>query len=298
MRIAVTGVNGLLGGRAAALLSRGGHAVTGIGRGPRRASGAFAYASCDLSSDPEAARALDAARPEAILHCAALTDVDACERDPDAAFAANVDAAANVAKAARRAGAHLVHLSTDYVFDGQSGPYDEAARPDPRGVYALTKHLGEQAARELAPGAAIARTAVVYGWPAAGRPNFGAWLVGALASGERVRLFQDQRVSPSLAWNVAEMVCEILVRGLGGIWNASGAEVVDRVAFGRALCARFGFDESLIVPVRLEDAKLLGPRPLQSGLLVDKARAQLRAQPLSLAEALDRFHREWAGDAP
>jgi dTDP-4-dehydrorhamnose reductase len=228
-----------------------------------------------------------------------MTEVDACEKNPEQAYAANVTATASVAKGARRVGAHLVHVSTDYVFDGNDGPYDEEALPNPRGVYALTKHMGEQAARVLVPGCAIARTAVVYGWPPAGRPNFGAWLVGAFEKKQPLKLFQDQFVSPSLADSVAAMLVELGERKLGGIWNTCGGEVVDRVTFGRALCEVFGFDPSVITPSKLADLKLPSPRPLRSGLKVDKVRTQLAAKPLSLSESLTRFHAAWkAGTTP
>ena len=293
MRVVVTGANGLVGSRACALLAARGHEVVGIGRGARRAQGDFAYSTCELSREPEVNAAIADARPDAIAHTASMTEVDACEKDPDAAFASNVAAAANVARAASRHGAHLVHVSTDYVFDGERGPYDEEAIPNPRGVYALSKYMGELAVRVFVPGAAIARTAVVFGWPPAGRPNFGAWLVSALQQGQPVRLFEDQWVSPSLADSVAAQVSELAIRKLGGTWNTCGADVVDRATFGRALGAQFGLDDRLLIPSRLSEMKLASPRPARSGLLVDKSRAQLSAAPLPLGEALARFHDAW-----
>ncbi|WNG18376.1 SDR family oxidoreductase [Cystobacter fuscus] len=293
MRFLVTGSNGLVGSRVCALLEKGGHQVVGLGRGPRRTQGAYRYVECDLTRDTDVAAALEDAAPEVIIHPASMTEVDACERDPEQAYAANVAAVAAVGRGARKLGAHLVHVSTDYVFDGDHGPYDEQALPNPRGVYALTKHMGEQAARTFVPGCAIARTAVVYGWPAAGRPNFGAWLVGAFEKGQQVRLFEDQFVSASFADSVAAMLVELGERKLGGIWNTCGADVVDRVSFGRSLCEVFGFDPGLITPTRLADMKLASPRPLRSGLKVDKVRSQLSTQPLSLSESLARFHAAW-----
>jgi dTDP-4-dehydrorhamnose reductase len=293
MRLLVTGSNGLVGARACALAEAQGHTVVGLGRGPRRTGGTYAYVNVDLTREGEVLAATAEAKPDAVLHTASMTEVDACEKDPQAAYAANVAAAAFVARGAREAGAHLVHVSTDYVFDGDAGPYDESSLPNPRGVYATTKLMGEGAARVFCPGAAVARTAVVYGWPAAGRPNFGAWLVGELSQGKGVRLFEDQYVSPSLADSVAAQVVELATRRLGGVWNTCGAQVVDRVSFGRALCEVFGLDARLITPTRLADMKLASPRPLRSGLRVDKARAQLKAQPLGLDESLQRFHAAW-----
>ena len=293
MRFLVTGSNGLVGSRVCALLERQGHEVAGVGRGPRRGGGAYRYVEVDLTREPDVAAALASAAPEVVIHPASMTEVDACEKDPEAAFAANVTTTAAVARGARKAGAHLVHVSTDYVFDGDAGPYDEDALPNPRGVYAVTKHMGEQAARTFVPGCAIARTAVVYGWPAAGRPNFGAWLVGALEKGQPVKLFEDQVVSPSFADSVAAMLVELGERRLGGVWNTCGGTVIDRVGFGRALCEVFGFDAKLITPTRMADLKLASPRPLRSGLKTDKVQAQLAAKPLALAEALARFHAAW-----
>jgi dTDP-4-dehydrorhamnose reductase len=104
-------------------------------------------------------------------------------------------------------------------------------------------------------------------------------------------------VSPSLADSVAAQVSELAVRKLGGIWNTCGADVVDRMTFGRALCAQFGFDDRLLIPMRLADLDLPSPRPLRSGLMVHKVRAQLNAAPLPLNEALARFHQSWKADA-
>jgi dTDP-4-dehydrorhamnose reductase len=294
MRILVTGANGLVGSRTCHLLVEQGHEVVGLGRGERRATGSWRYVPCELTREQEVSAAFADASPEVVIHCGSMTEVDACEREPELAFAANVDATAYVARASCRAGAHLVHVSTDYVFDGEAGPYDEEALPNPRGVYSVTKHMGEQAARVLAPGCTVARTAVVYGWPpVAGRLNFGAWLLTTLEKGQPVRLFDDQFVSPSYAENVAAMVAELGVRGLGGIWHTCGAEVLSRVHFGRAFCEVFGFDAGLIVPVKLAELKLPAPRPLRSGLRTDKARHGLKARPLGLAESLTRFHADW-----
>lgn len=296
MRILVTGANGLVGSRLTALLASRGHAVTALGRGPRRTAGGNDYQQVDLADEAALGAAVRGARPEVIVNPGSMTDVDACETAPVEAFRVNGVAPATLALAARDLGAHLVHVSSDYVFDGQAGPYAEDAIPNPRGVYALTKHIGEQAVQALGVSWAIARTAVVYGWPPAGRPNFGSWLLGALRGGEPVRLFEDQFVSPSLAGNVAEQLAELAERRLTGLWNICGATVVNRVQFGQALCTEFGLDPGAIVPSRLADAKLKSPRPPRSGLRTDKATAQLTARPLELGPALARFRREVEAD--
>lgn len=294
MRIVVTGANGLVGSRLCAQLVARGHQVHGLSRGPLRVvNRGWTYTSVELTDSNALRETLGRQDPEVIVNPASMTDVDGCERDPAGAFAANVQVPATLALEAAKRSAHLVHFSTDYVFDGEAGPYAEDALPNPKGVYALTKHMGEQAVRALCTSWAIARTAVVYGWPAAGRANFGSWLVSSLAGGTPVRLFSDQYVSASLALNVAEMVAELSERRLDGTWHLCGATVVNRVEFARVLCERFGLDFGLVAPSRLADAKLASPRPARSGLRVDKAKRNLVAQPLTLTDAIERFFAEW-----
>ncbi|MGQ0506058.1 MAG: dTDP-4-dehydrorhamnose reductase [Myxococcaceae bacterium] len=292
MKLLVTGANGLVGSRLSALAAGKGHDVLALGRGPKRFAADVAYASVDLTDATAVNAALARHRPDAVVHPASMTEVDRCEKDPLGAYAGNVTATENVAKACREHGAHLVHVSTDYVFDGNHGPYSETDTPNPRGVYAITKYMAEQAVQVLAPSWSIARTAVVFGWPPSARPNFGSWLYETLKGEQPVKLFEDQFVSPSLASNVAAMLGELAERKLTGIWNICGADVVNRVSFGEAMCKVFGLDAKKLVPTKLKDLNLASPRPLRSGLKVDKAREALSVKPFSLGEALARFREE------
>ncbi len=299
MRVLVTGANGLVAGRVLRLLAARGHHVTGLGRGHQRATdlGGGQYLSIELGDADALSLALKELSPQAIINCAAMTDVDGCERDPLGAYTANVEGVATLARGARELGSHLVHVSTDYVFDGDAGPYAIDAIPNPRGVYAITKHAGEEAVRALLPKDkwTIARTAVVYGWPSTGKNNFGSWLIDALSQGKTVKLFTDQWVSPTHASNAAEMLAELAERSLPGIWHTSGADVVDRVTFGQRLCARFGFETGLIQPSRMADVNLPSPRPAKSGLNVSRTLEALSAKPLSLEASLDRLYAESKG---
>ncbi len=298
MRVVVTGANGLVGSRLVSTLVQQGHEVLACGRGPSRLSGqGFTYASLELGDRGRLVEALLPFKPAVIINPAGMTDVDGCEKQPVAAYTANVEGVASLCLVARDTQAHLLHVSTDYVFDGQAGPYDLTATPNPLGTYAQTKYAGELTVRSLLPKEqwSIARTAVVYGWPRAGNNNFGSWLVDSFRQGKAVKLFEDQLVSPSLALNVADMLAELGTKKLAGLWNVAGAEVVDRVTFGRALCARFGFDPALITPSRMKDVALLSPRPPRSGLVVTRTAEALTAKPLGLTESLDRFFHEVQG---
>jgi dTDP-4-dehydrorhamnose reductase len=292
--VAVTGANGLLGGEAVALLS-GRHEVLALGLGRSRLPpGPYAWDDSDLGDGGSVEAALRAFEAEFVLHAGAMTDVDACERDPGRAWAVNVGGSEQVARACARLGARLVAVSTDYVFDGTAGPYREEDVPNPRGVYARTKRVAEEAALVLVPDAAVARVAVVYSGRPGAKSTFATQIVERLSRGDEVRAFSDQLVSTTLARNAAEMTLELLLEhDYRGVLHTAGSTVVDRVEFARRVAARFGLT-GRITPVRTEEVKLPAPRPLRGGLRVDRARALLHAQPLDLAAQLDAFHAEWA----
>jgi dTDP-4-dehydrorhamnose reductase len=267
--------------------------VHALGRGPcRLPPGPYGYGAADLGTG-EVEAALLAFRPTHVLHAGAFTDVDGCERDPVRAWRANVDGTAEVARACRALGARLVAISTDYVFDGEAGPYGEEDRPNPRGAYARSKRCGEEAALVLCPGSAVARVAVVYGGRPGAKPTFATQVVEKLSRGEKVMAFSDQHVSTTLAASGAAMCLELLLEtSYAGVLHASDEGVLDRVAFAQAVARRFGLSGE-IVPVRTADVNLAAPRPLRAGLKVDRAAALLRHKPLRLEEALDRFFEEW-----
>jgi dTDP-4-dehydrorhamnose reductase len=294
MRVAVTGANGLVGGEAVALLA-GRHEVLAIGRGPcRLPAGPYAYDDSELGDGGSVEAALRAFDAQAVLHAGAFTDVDGCERDPVAAWAVNVGGTEQVARACRRLGARLVALSTDYVFDGEAGPYREEDLPNPRGVYARTKRVAEEAALLLVPDCAVARVAVVYSGRRGAKSTFATQIVEKLSRGEPVKAFSDQLVSTTLARNAAEMTLELLLdHAFRGVLHTAGSTVVGRVEFARRVAARFGLPAE-IVPVLTADVQLPAPRPLRGGLVVERAAALLRAKPLDLDAQLEAFHTEWA----
>ena len=295
MRVAVTGANGLVGGAAVALLA-GRNEVLALGRGScRLPSGSYTWIEADLGDGRTVEAALRDFRAEAVLHAGAMTDVDGCERDPEAAWRVNVGGTEEVARACRALRARLVAVSTDYVFDGAAGPYGEDDPPNPRGAYARSKRCGEEAALLLAPDCSVARTAVVYSGRPGAKNTFATQVVEKLRRGEPVKAFSDQIVSPTLAENGAAMVVELLLEtDYQGVLHTAGATALDRVDFARRVAVRFGLAGE-IVPVKTADVKLLAPRPLKAGLHVDRAARLLREKPLTIDAALDRFHEQWLG---
>jgi dTDP-4-dehydrorhamnose reductase len=209
MRVLVTGAHGLLGAAVTAEAASRGHEVVALGHG-------------DLDvTDPEAVRrAVEAARPDAVVHCAAYTAVDRAEAGPDLARAVNAGGTRSVARAAADAGAMLVYVSTDYVFDGRKRtPYLPDDAPGPLSVYGRTKLEGEEAVREAGGESLIVRTSWLYG---AGNGFVPAILRRARA-GERLRVVDDQRGRPTWAPHAAVAIVDLLEReGPPGTWHVAG----------------------------------------------------------------------------
>ena len=284
----VTGSNGLLGTKVLErLLASADDEPFATSRGPCANGylGAFPFRALDVTDADAVERVLDEAKSDVVIHTAAMTDVDGCERQRGMAHAVNVDGAANVARACAARRAHLVQLSTEYVFDGTAGPYSEAAPTNPLGWYARTKHEGEQAVAAAGGSWTIARTTVLYGYAPHVRSNFVLWLLGKLRAGERARIVRDQIGSPTLADNLAEMVLALARGHARGIFNTVGATVLSRYDFARLAAETFGLDPDLIDPIATADLGQPAPRPLRGGLEIDRFRTTFPEVPVLSAEA-------------
>jgi dTDP-4-dehydrorhamnose reductase len=233
MRIAVTGATGQLGrafqeiaGQHDLVLFAGastpsGGASEAHGGAPSTVLGARAAPSgLDLRDAAATRRAIADARPDWVLHAAAMTDVDGCERDPAAAHAVNALGTQAVARGAADCGARMVAVSTDYVFDGERGGYTETDEPRPQSAYGRSKLEGERLAAQALPDAVVARTSVVFG---PHKKNFVLWLRGELAAGRPVRIVRDQRVNPTLSYDLAEQALALMRAGAAGIFHTAGA---------------------------------------------------------------------------
>lgn len=297
MRVLVTGSNGLVGTKVLELLVRRPDAeplgAYHRGRG-NTYLGDFPWWTLDVTVADNVERVLEQARPDVVVHTAAFTNVDEAERQREAARALNADAVGHVARGCARRGIRLVHLSTEYVFDGTAGPYRESDPINPRGWYAQTKAAGEQQVIDAGGSWAVARTTVVYGYAPHVRANFVLWLVGKLRAGERVRIIDDQIGSPTLAENLAEMVVALAGSSESGIFHTAGADVISRLAFSQQVAAVFGLDAGLIDATTTAALGQPAPRPLKAGLLMDKFRAAFPSvSVLSAADGLAVVRRQF-----
>lgn len=231
-------------------------------------------------------------KPEVVVHSAAMTDVDRCESEKALAWRINVEGTLNIVENCRRHGAFLVYVSTDYVFDGEKGEYNESEAPNPVNYYGLTKLRGEESVKEL-EAYCIARGSVVYGAvPASGKVNFALWLLERLKRGENTSVVIDQWNSPTLNSSLARMVCEVVEKRLTGVFHLAGASRLSRYEFARSLAEVFNLETGLIVPVESAKISWIARRPRDSSLNVDKALGMLENKPLRVVSALNEMKNE------
>lgn len=246
----------------------------------------------DITDGAQVQRFITGVQPQTIFLCAALTEVDYCEEHPDQAYRQNVEGPRSVAQAAARIGAQLVFYSTEYVFDGRNGPYDEAAPAAPLSVYGKSKLDGEIAVRENVPEALILRTTVVYGWdPLSKKKNFAMQVYERVQTGREMTIPFDQIGNPTLADDLAECSIELADKRVSGIVNVVGKDLLPRSDFTRALVRSLGGDASRVTAVTTASMKQKAARPLQGGLRTEKLAGLLGREALSLDQALERFNR-------
>jgi dTDP-4-dehydrorhamnose reductase len=229
---------------------------------------------------------LERIAPAAVVNTAALTNVDACEKERDTAWAVNVDGVRYLQQGCQSRGIMLIQLSSDYVFDGEAGPYAEDATPRPIGFYGLTKLESERIVAASSSPWAVVRTNVLYGWAQGVRANFALWVYSHLAAKKLIRAAIDQYGNPTLADNLAEGILVLLAKKLTGICHIAGGDYVSRWAFALKVAQVFGLDHELIAPVLSSQLSQKAARPHWGGLRVQKATQQLGFSIVGIQEGL------------
>lgn len=293
MKLLITGAGGLLGSRLAELALRKNFEVHSAYRQHEPAYGI--PFQLDVFDKSQVEKVFRKVNPDAVVHAAALTDVDVCERDKELAWKINVVGTENIASFCKKHQAFLIHISTDYVFNGKRGLYSETDEPDPISAYGVTKLASEERVKNLTEEYCIARTSVIYGaTPAAGKVNFALWLIDKLKSNSEVKIITDQWNSPTLNTNIAAMLLEVIARKLTGTFHLAGATRVSRFEFSKLLASTFGLNPDLITPTSSKELQWAARRPKDSSLDVSKASNLLNEKPLKLDHAFELLKKEVA----
>ena len=294
-RILVTGVSGFLG-RYVVLSLRDRYEVLGTYRRQATDVDGCELVCLDVAEAAGVASVCRAFRPDVVVHTAALGDVDACERHPEEAYRVNVQGAACVAQAAREVSARLIHISTDQVYDGVKGHYDDDDAAHPLMVYGHTKLEGERRVAAICHEAVILRLALMYGWGTPSRLNFVDWLEERLRAGQEVPVFVNQYRTPLYVVQAAEAIGRLVeTPEVHGRFNLGGGERITRYAFGLKFCEVFGFPTALLKPIEMSSVGGIAARPRDCSMNSSKLSARLHMRPLMAEEGLRAMRRQRGG---
>lgn len=295
-RVLLTGANGLVGQALVERLSTLPEVdllATGLDARPRFEAGSCGYTALDITDEEAVRRLFLDFAPSVVVNCAAVAKVEAGEADRARCWQVNVDAVASLARACHAHGARLIQLSTDFVFDGTAGPYDERARPNPINFYGRTKLASENAVRAAGLRRwTVIRTALGFGTGhALRRSNFGLWLLEQLAEGRPTLVCTDQLRTPTYVPDLAEGIARAIRLDKSGIFHLSGREYLSVWDLAHRFARHFDLDPGLLIPTTTAELHPEAPRPLRTGFVILKAETELGFRPRSLEQALDHFGR-------
>ncbi len=269
--LVVTGASGLLGASVLRSAVELGWETVGLCHQHVIRDPAMQVARVDLTDASATRKLLFDLRPDAIVHCAAATNVDWCEDNPKEAEAINVQAAAVLAEVAATLNARFVYLSTDSVFDGKKGDYVD--------VYAGSKLAGERETLRRNPSALLVRVSI-YGWNAQNKDSVAEWVLRRLEEGRDVPGFADVFFTPILVNHLVPVLFAMLQQELAGLYHVAGSERVSKFEFARRVAAAFGFDPDRVRPCQVKDMNLRAARPLDVSLNTEKIRMAMgRSMP-------------------
>lgn len=288
MKILITGSNGLLGQKLVELIScKPAHHLIATAKAKSVFSHGVDFYPMDVTSSAEIENVLIATRPEVVIHTAALTQVDQCESEKEKCWLNNVTAVEYLVKACQKINAHLIHLSTDFIFDGTHGPLDENEKPNPLSYYGESKLAAEKIVQTSPIRWSIVRTVLVYGITQdMSRSNIVLWVKKNLEDETAINVVNDQWRTPTLAEDLATGCYLAAIKKAKGIFNISGEEMMTPYDIAIATAEFFKLNKSLIR--QTDSTKFTQPakRPAKTGFIIDKAKRELGYQPHSFKEGL------------
>ena len=285
MRVLITGASGLLGSALLREASKQG-ATSVAAYNTRPLHGGL---QMDITQHEQVRAAIKDVAPDYVIHAAAFTNVDACEVEPKRAWDVNALGTKHVVDACNEQGAKVVYVSTDYVFDGENGPYSEDHPTHPINVYGESKLAGERFTLAHS-GNAVARVCVLYGF---GHPNFVTWVIDSLRANAPINVVNDQYNTPTYVGNCARALLRMCELGVTGVYHVSGREEVNRYDFACAIADVFGLNEKLINVTTTDTLQQRARRPLNSSLSVEKAERALGMRLANVREGLTLLRDEW-----
>ncbi len=220
--------------------------------------------------------------PDVVINAAAFTNVDACETEKEISWKINVEGTGNLALYSWTIDALLIHISSDYIFDGKAGPYTEEDKPCPINYYGRTKLAAENSIKASGVRFCIIRSNVLYGPAKYGRADYVKWVIESIKSKKEISIVTDQINNPTFIDDIVYAINKLIEFKKEGIYNIAGNELLSRFDFALRIADFFNLDKSLIKPIKTRELNQAAPRPLQSGLITLKAQSEIgfKATPL------------------
>ncbi|WP_026898960.1 SDR family oxidoreductase [Daejeonella oryzae] len=289
-RILVTGSNGLLGQKLTDAILKNPEMeliATSIGADRYPGEGDYTYSELDVCNAENVKQVLHQFRPDVIIHTAAMTNVDICEIEKEKCWTLNVEAVKNLIHECELLDIHLIHISTDFIFDGENGPYTEDAEPHPLSYYGLTKLEGEKILQTAKCPWTILRTIIVYGIVNdMSRSNIVLWAKGALEKGDPINVVNDQWRMPTLAEDLADCCLLAAKSGATGIYNASGKDMMSIIELVEQVAEYWNLNKNLINEISSDSLNQAAKRPARTGFVLNKTIDELGYRPHSFKEGL------------
>ena len=289
-KILVTGSNGLLGQKIIySLIERKDIDLLATSKGINRliTKSGYRYVDLDITKNEEVKKVFENENPDAVINCAAMTNVDYCEENQDSCWEINVKAVENLAKSCEVSKSHLLHLSTDFVFDGKSGPYNENDKPNPLHFYAKSKLKSEEIVKKIMTNWTIARTIIIYGiTDNMSRSNIVLWAKKEIENGNTINVVNDQLRSPTLAEDLAKGCISIIDKSAFGLYHLSGPKTYSILDLVHKVADFYNLDKSLILPVTSASLNQPATRPLSTGFDITKAKKDLDFNPVNFLEGI------------
>lgn len=289
-KILITGSNGLLGQKLVELLVTQPHIqCIATARGANRLpfTEGYAYYSMDITDREQVNDVIAQVKPDVIVHGAAMTNVDQCEFEKENCWAQNVKAVEYIVEACQQHNIFLCHVSTDFIFDGTSGPYTEEGEANPLSFYGWSKYAAEKVVEHSKLRWAIARTVLVYGIAYdMSRSNIILWVKKSLEEKKNIKVVTDQWRTPTLAEDLAMGCFLIADQEAEGVFNISGKDLLTPYEMAIMTAEYFGLDKSLIAQADSSTFTQPAKRPARTGFVLDKSQTVLGYTPHSFTEGI------------
>jgi len=290
MKILITGSNGLLGQKLLYKLRQDSSVhLIATSKGENRVSEkeGYTYFDLDITDNDAVAQLIISEKPQVVVNTAAMTNVDLCEDEKQACDSLNVDAVRYLADACEKNDAHLIQISTDFVFDGEDGPYKEEDKPNPLSYYGLSKLKSEQLLQAHSVKWTILRTIIVFGiGENLSKGNIVLWAKGALAKGDPLNIIDDQFRAPTLAEDLADICILAAKKKALGIFNASGKDIMSIYEIVERIAKHYGNSTENLNKISTATLKQKAGRPPKTGFILDKSINELGYNPHSFEECL------------